>query len=245
MLCCCLLSKSRVVSTNRCSSLAVPLCLCCSWSDFFDLNSFSAPPSPASEAVGRINVNLTYYWWNYLALLSLGFLYTVFNRYLFALALAFAVCTAVYIFSPRRTALLIAGRQISRQEIFVCWCATSLIACIWSGGYHFLLSTAVTLLLVLLHATLRQRSMKAKVVSFLSFLRQGKGEEGEGEDDSVDGDPEMGRGRMDGGGGGSGNGYGNSGDREQEILRSEQAKFRSNFRASMRAKYLKEGGGGQ
>ena len=205
-----------------------------SWSEFFDFNNFSSPPSPASEAVARINVNLTYYWWNYLVFLSLAAVYTIFNRYLFVLALAFTTCTAVYIFSPRRTALLVAGRQISRQEIFVGWCATSLIACIWSGGYHFLLSTLLVLSLVLTHAALRQRTMKAKVVSFLAFLRQGKGEEGEGEDDSIDGsDPEMGRGRSDRGGGG---------DREQEILRSEQAKFRSNFRASMRAKYLKEGG---
>ena len=214
------------------------MCLCPSWGEFFDFNNFSAPPSPGSEAVARINVNLTYYWWNYLALLSLAAVYTIFNRYLFVLALAFTVSTAVYIFSPRRPALLIAGRQISRQEVFVCWCATSLVACIWSGGQHFLLSALLLLVLVLLHALLRQRSMKAKAVSFLSFLRQGKGEEGEGQDDdSVDGaDPEMGRGRPDRGGGGGG------GDREQEILKSEQAKFRSNFRASMRAKYLKEGG---
>ena len=205
-----------------------------SWSEFFDLSQFSAPPSPASEAVARLNVNLTYYWWNYLAFLSLAAVYTFFHRYLFVLAVAFSSCTAIYIFSPRRPAVLLGGRQFSKQELFVCWAAASLVACTWSGGYHFLLSSLLLASLVLLHASLRQRTMKAKVVSFLSFLRQGKGEEGEGEDDSVDGaDPEMGRGRLDAAGG----------DREQEILKNEQAKFRSNFRASMRAKYLKDGGG--
>ena len=219
-----------------CSLLHISVCLCvCSWSEFFDFNNFSSPPSPSSEAVARINVNLTYYWWNYLIFIALAALYTTFNRPLFTLALAFTTCTALYLFSPRRPALLIAGRQFSRQEIFVCWCATSLIACIWSGGLHFAVSTLLALVVVLVHAALRQRTMKAKVVSFLAFLRQVKGEEGEGEDDSVDGgsDPEMGRGRLATGGG----------DREQEILKNEQAKFRSNFRASMRAKYLKEGGG--
>ena len=210
----------------------------CSWSEFFDFSQFSAPPSPTSEAIGRINVNLTYYWWNYLIFLTLAALYTSFNRYLFLLALAFTITTALYIFSPRRPALLIAGRQFSRQEIFVCWSATSLIAAIWSGGVYFVASMLVALVVIVVHAVLRQRTMKAKVVSFFSFLRQGKGEEGEGEDDSVDGsDPEMGRGRSSAGGGGGG------GDREQEILKNEQAKFRSNFRASMRAKYLSQGGG--
>ena len=182
---------------------------------------------------------MSYYWWNYLAFFAIAAVYTAFNRYAFILAFAFTTCSAVYIFSPRRTALLLGGRQISRSEVFVAWAATSLVACTWSGGYHFLLSTLLLLVFVLAHAALRQRSMKARVVSVFHFLRQGKGGEGEGEgeDDATD-DPEMGRGKLQADGTNR-----SSGDREQEILKSEQAKFRSNFRASMRAKYLKEGGG--
>ena len=93
-------------------------------------------------------------------------------------------------------------------------------------------------------------------MSAWSALRRGwsaKGLEGtEGDDDDDGGDPELGaaqpaedagnsRGR-DGGaaaqGRGAGAGGGGAGLGEQEMWKDEQARFRFNFRATMRAKYL-------
>jgi len=222
-----------------------------SLSEFFDVSSFSWPPSPTSEFVARINVNLTYYVWNYIALVALAFIYTAFHRWYFVVCLVLVLCCGVYIFRVRRTALVVAGRQFSRQEVFVLYVVVSLIIGIWSGGVAFIVSTIIALCTILLHACVRQRSVKARAVSVWSFLKRDllSSKDEEGTEDDADADPEMGRGGgrgEDGGVGGSmgvglnGNRGGRGGDGEQEILKREQAKFRSNFRASMRAKYLKE-----
>ena len=59
-------------------TLPPSLCRCAlrRWQEALDLRCFSPPPSPPSEALLRLNVNLHYYRWNYALLLALAALYT-------------------------------------------------------------------------------------------------------------------------------------------------------------------------
>ena len=218
-------------------------------SECLDAGGFSLPPSALPELVQRLNVNLSYYCGNYLLLVLLAQLYTAWARGLvFIVCLLAGLSCGASLLLVRRAAVVVAGRQVSRQELLVLYCLTLLAALLWSGGAAFALPLLLSVSASLLHAGLRSRSVKAKTVSFLSFVKRdllllSKPDETEDEAEEAH-DPEMGRG---GGGGGRGRGGadGLNGSRaageaegEQEILRREQAKFRANFRQNMRAKYL-------
>ena len=98
---------------------------------------------------------------------------------------------------------------------------------------------------ILLHSSLRQRSLKSKVnVGLINMLGGGgSGKHEDGADDALpfESDPENPSSGGSGRGGASEADLAKLGGAGNDALLAEQQKFRSAFRASMRNKYLKKG----
>lgn len=123
----------------------------------------------------------------------------------------------------------------------VCW------PCVLPPSLSLLSSPLLSpsLAVILLHSSLRQRSLKSKVnVGLINMLGGGgSGKHEDGADDSLpfESDPENPSGSSSGRGGVSDADLAKLGGAGNDALLAEQQKFRSAFRASMRNKYLKKG----
>lgn len=117
--------------------------------------------------------------------------------------------------------------------------------CLMFGGSASVLGLAIATLMVLVHSSFRQRSLKSKVnVGFINMLSGGRQKHEDGPDDADDAadtaaagdveDPPRDGSRL------PGTEAELSGSRNEQLLK-EQQQFRSAFRAQMRAKYLKKG----
>ena len=123
--------------------------------------------------------------------------------------------------SMRTAPLVIQDRPVTRPQLFLACGIISLLLLVLTGGAHFLAAVAVTLIVLLAHSILRNRSLHARGVAFFDVLR-GRTPLGalikqvEYEEEEKDDDPE---------------------DPKARELRAQQAQFRKAFREQMRQKY--------
>ena len=165
-----------------------------------------------------------------------------FWRPLFLLGVMGIAASGIYLFNVRKQPIVLPeGRVLSRREVLLSYGGLSLLQCFLFGGSRAFLGLAVAALLVLLHSSFRQRSLKSKVNVGLSHMLGGAGGKNEeGADDTG--------GAADEENPPSGS-FGQSSDAALARLSASrsaatdeaQANNRSAFRASMRQKYLKKG----
>jgi hypothetical protein len=138
-----------------------------SWSSFFE--RFKPPKSWSRADVGaRIRSNVHYYRGNYLAIFVVCLLASVIVNPLALLVclMCALICVLVFVDSPLKLTnkpLIVAGREISESEITA---SASVLVCLllFISGVLFVLwyGALVAVLLSLLHATFRPRTMQSK-----------------------------------------------------------------------------------
>jgi len=126
-----------------------------------------------------------------------------------------------YLFNIRTKPFEIGSRVITRRELQMAFFSVALFTFLILGGLSSLVAIILSITCIFAHATFRKRSMKSRVDT---FFRDGPGPlKGLGEDSTGDeSDPDI----------------ENPSEVDQKKIREEQARFRSEFRATMRAKYL-------
>lgn len=114
----------------------------------------------------------------------------------------------------------------------------SLLVCLMFGGSASVLGLCIATLMVMVHSSFRQRSLKSKVnVGFINMISGHQKNEDGPDDSAATGDvedPPRDGSRL------PGSEADLSGSRNEQLLK-EQQQFRSQFRAQMRQKYLKKG----
>lgn len=188
------------------------------------------------DYVDRLAVNMQYYQANYLFVVFANLLLVCFWRPLFLLGLMGIVGAAVYLFSVRKTPIQVAeGKVLSRKETMLAYGGFSLLLCLLFGGSHSILGLAIAALMILLHSSFRQRSLKSKVNVGFSNLVSGKSEDGPDDIIGALADEENPPGSARGGA----NDLSRLSASRSDDLLSQQARDRAAFRATMRSKYLK------
>jgi len=187
-------------------------------SEFFEFSRFSRPEP--NKWADRVNVNLVYYQANYAAILLVFLLVVCIVRPFFFVVLSAVMALGVYLFALRNRTFVVGGRPVSRQELVVGFASVSGLLFLVFGGVHMLSAVGLGLLVTLLHSSLRKRSNKARVTTFIDMWRGETPVSKAMKDIDVEAgqdlDPED--------------------PRSQQILR-ESANRRSRFRADMIAKY--------
>eukprot|EP01006_Ploeotia_vitrea_P044561 TRINITY_DN66837_c7_g1_i4.p1 TRINITY_DN66837_c7_g1~~TRINITY_DN66837_c7_g1_i4.p1 ORF type:complete len:240 (-),score=91.29 TRINITY_DN66837_c7_g1_i4:1259-1978(-) len=194
------------------------------WSEFFESSRFSVPSMTDDEAYSqRLVTNLVYYQANYLLLACLCLLYVCIARPRFLVIVLLVAAAGVYLFRVRRAPVEVGGRLVPRYQVFAVYAGVAVVMLLVAGGMQAIAALGVSSLIVLAHSSLRKRSLKARGTSYI---------------DRVTGSTPIGSAfkALDE--------YDSDGPNDDEenpapAVRSEQAKFRSNFRAKMKAKYLK------
>jgi hypothetical protein len=185
--------------------------------------------------------NLSYYQANYLLVILVLLVLTCFWVPVFLFGLALIIGSAIYLFSVRKTPLVVGEKVLTKKEVMLSYGVLSLLTCLLFGGARSILALAIAALIILLHSSFRQRSLKSKVnVGLISLLSGGKSSE-DGPDDLA-GSQENGDDVENPTPGGSNRGGGEDLSRLQsnDALAKEQQAVRAQFRANMRNKYLKK-----
>jgi len=184
----------------------------------------------------RVNTNLLYYQANYLAITVLTLIITCFFRPIFLIGLSVIIGSGVWLFRVNRSPIVVQGKVLSKQELAIGYLVASFIVCILFAGTASILALSISILMILLHSSFRKRSMKSKVnVGFMNLISgSGKSEEEPDDDGPSNGTVDEENPSPD-----LSSRYGGGFSSEQML--AEQQRARSQFRASMRAKYLKKG----
>jgi len=197
------------------------------WMEFYDYRSFNLPGR--SDVLERVNVNLGYYQANYVALLAAALLYVVVRHPWFLLGLIAEIALFVYLFWYRTTAIVFASTPVSRRDLAIAYAALSTTVSIAFGGWTAVNTFAMALVGILLHAVFRTRSLKARGTAFIDMLTSKPHSDAIRPSDEVDGAAAL-------------QGSAVSGIPPSAEQLANQAQFKSQFRATMRAKYLNPAG---
>ena len=128
--------------------------------EFLSVSSFSVPGQ--EELLERMSVNLLYYALNYLLLCAaLLLVLAVQQPGLLFCFVALSAC-AYLLFSMRTEALSLAGAALTEPQLQLAFALLSLALLLYVGGSSMLWVSALAALLCLLHAGLRQRSVKSR-----------------------------------------------------------------------------------
>ena len=139
----------------------VPLSPVASISEFLDLNSFK-PPRDQSEAVERVQVNLGYYALNYLLLYTLFLLFLSVRQPSFLFTSLALAALGYYLFRMRTDRVVLGSVVLTEDQVRAGYGIVSVLLFIYVGGWSMLYVTAVAALISLVHALLRQRSLKSR-----------------------------------------------------------------------------------
>lgn len=124
-------------------------------------------PSDVAALAERVQTNAGYYQANYLAIVLLCLAYVCLARPVFAVVLALSAAGGYYVFAVQQGVLVVGGTVVSRQRMAAAWLALSLVLFLAAGRVTFLVMLLVSLVVVLLHATFRRRSLKARGSAFV------------------------------------------------------------------------------
>lgn len=206
------------------------------WAEFADLSQFSPPNPQSSPLTERINTNASYYLANYLIVLLLPLLFSVWKHplwMLFSLALISGV--GYYVFWIHTKPFFVYYRQLSRKEVVGGYSSVATLLLLLSGGWAIILSTFIFIALIVCHAAMRQRSIKAKTGNFLQSMSalvtgaaSGKHDDSLLDDDSsvdIENPASLTSGRFPGD------------PQAATVSADQQAAFRSQFRTSQSAQH--------
>ena len=117
-------------------------------------------PSTAEELEQRVPTNLLYYQANYLLLLVFATFFTGFGSPVFFLAIAVVMIGVLWI----------SYNDLEAQTVRVSLVGAGMLL-LFTGGIRLIVYQSVALFLIAVHAVLRKRSMKARLVSWIDVQR--------------------------------------------------------------------------
>lgn len=141
---------------------------CCSWSEFADHHGINLPQR--RDIPERLNVNLGYYSSNYLCIIATFFLYVIIRHPWFILGFALESALFVYLFWYRTQAIVIGSRPVSRRDLAIGYAVLATTISLLFGGWVSVKTFALAVTLIMLHALLRTRSLKARGTAFIDML---------------------------------------------------------------------------
>ena len=128
--------------------------------EFLDPSSFSVPAS--SDVVERVLVNVQYYSFNYAAVWAALLLVLSVQQPALLFACVAIGCAGYFTFRMRTDPVVVAGTRLSEQQVRYAYAAVSAALFLYAGGWPMLYVSAVAALLALVHAALRQRSVRSR-----------------------------------------------------------------------------------
>jgi len=129
--------------------------------EFLDLNSFK-PPRDQNEAIERVQVNLSYYALNYFLLYSLFLLFLSVREPSFLFTSLALAAAGYYLFRMRTDRIVLGSVALTEDQVRIGYGVVSVLLLFYVGGWLMVYVTAVTVLISLVHAALRQRSLKSR-----------------------------------------------------------------------------------
>jgi hypothetical protein len=131
------------------------------WSEFTDIHSFSLT-SKRSELYERVNVNLGYYSFNYLSIIFVTLLYVCIKHPWYILGFIFEVSIFAYLFYYRKQPIVFMNRPLSKRDQAIGYALVATVINLLVGGWTSVCTFAFAILLILIHASFRSRSLKAR-----------------------------------------------------------------------------------
>lgn len=138
------------------------------WQEFADSSAFKLPNN--DDISERVSTNLVHFQANYFAIFILLMLYAFIARPRFLLGSLITFGLGVYIFGVRTRPIVFQGRVVQRKEAILSYMIICLVTIIIFGGSTGLLSLCLSVLIILMHAMLRQRSLAARATKFLDMF---------------------------------------------------------------------------
>ena len=132
-----------------------------SLSEFLDLNSFK-PPRDQAEAVERVQVNVAYYALNYLLLYTLFLLFLSVRQPSFLFTSLALAAAGYYLFRLRTDRVVLGSAVLTEAQVRAAYGIVSVLLFVYVGGWSMVYVSAVAALISLVHAALRQRSLKSR-----------------------------------------------------------------------------------
>jgi len=129
--------------------------------EFLDLNSFK-PPRDQNEAMERIQVNLAYYALNYVLIYTLFLLFLSVRQPSFLFTSLALAATGYYLFRMRTGRVVLGSVVLSEDQVRAGYGVVSVLLFIYVGGWLMVYVTALAALVAVIHAALRQRSIKSR-----------------------------------------------------------------------------------
>jgi len=197
----------------------------------FELDRFKLPDmSDEDRYAQRIKTNLIYYQANYLVFAGVCLLFVCISHPSFLIAMLLAFAGGFYLFVYRTQPVVIGNVPLSRPQLVGVFSAASFVLFLIFGGLSCLVALCICTIFVIAHSSLRQRSLKSRSATFLDGGSTPLGNVIKSVDEASDDEA-------------TANGIDEENPppvsvKDQQI-KADAAKFRSTFRAQMRAKYQK------
>jgi PRA1 family protein len=135
--------------------------------EFLDLSSFKLPAQ--DDLVDRMTVNLSYYALNYFLIYSLLLLGLSTQHPSFLFATVALSAAGYYLFRMRTDSIVIGGLLLTEDQIKLSFAVISALLFFYVAGWAMVYVTALAVLIAMVHAGLRQRSIRSRTsVSLVS-----------------------------------------------------------------------------
>jgi len=203
------------------------------WQEFFDVHAFTVPTKPA-EVYDRVNMNLGYYSYNYLLILSITLLYVCFRHPWYILGFIFELSIFTYLFYYRKQPIVLLDRPVSRRDQAVGYAIVATVINLLFAGWTSVCTFAFAVTIILIHATFRSRSLKARGTAFIDMLTT------KPHSDAPIHSSTSHNNIHDAFDSTASNHHHTNSNSSTIQPTSQQEQFKSQFRASMRAKYLRK-----
>ena len=137
--------------------------------EFLDMKTFSVPTS--DTLLERVQVNVSYYAFNYLLLYGLLLLFLSLQHPTLLFASVAIAAAGYFLFKMRTEPLVIGGTRLTEEQVRLLFLSISAALFLYAGGWPMLYVSALAALLSVLHAALRQRSVKARGSTSLAGVK--------------------------------------------------------------------------
>ena len=138
-------------------------------SEFLDVSAFKLPTGDV--LLERVQVNVGYYAFNYLLLYAVLLLFLSLQQPPLLFAAVAIAAAGYFVFAMRQEPLNVAGTRLTEAQTRLLFVSLSAAIFLYAGGWPMLYVTAVAALIALLHAALRQRSVKSRGSTSLAGVK--------------------------------------------------------------------------
>jgi len=139
--------------------------------EFLDVGAFKLPAT-SGDLMDRLSVNGGYYAFNYLFLYAVLLLFLSLQKPPLLFASVAIAAGGYYLFHMRTEPLVIGGTRLTEEQLRLIYLSISALLFLYAGGWPMLYVTAVTALLALIHAALRQRSLKSRGSTSMAGVKE-------------------------------------------------------------------------